>query len=488
MYNHVRTFEGAPLPEALLRSLRRIRRRLLLVRALEAGLLGAIAAAPVAAAVTVLRIARPESVPLAAAHPALPLALVACGLVLGFLVRLAMGVSLRQAAIAADHAAGLQERLATALEVLAKYGDATRISPEIREASPGFPPPSSDAPGLLDGPLLAQAAGAAASLDPSRLHLARTAGRSAKALLAAVLVLVAAALVPPMGGPPVPRPTAERAAEALRRWEARAAEAAGPDIRDQVRRTIAALGEAGLRQSTADEATRAAVAAAVRAAQSRKATLDELQKAGSPELEAMARAAAAADASGASAAAETAASRLAPPAGSPPAPEADRRRVADGLSGAAGVARGERFAELAEQLQAAADALRRADAEAARRALRELAGQMTQDLGQRPGAGAEDLIAAVGEARRAMGLAEIPAGETDLGAMAPGAPGLPGHASGVDHAHANVGPPQGGQAAGMPPSWEGGAPAAEGRGAAAPPVPAEVRPEDRDVVRRYFGG
>jgi hypothetical protein len=459
------------MAEPLVNSLRRIRRRLLLVRALEAGLVGAIAASPVAAAVTIVRIARPESVPLAAAQPALPLALLACGFVLGFLVRLAMGVSLRQAAIAADHAAGLQERLATALEVLKKSTE----------------PRSDAAPGLLDERLLAQAAEAAASLDPSRLHLARTAGRSAKVLLAAILVLAAAALVPPLGGPPVPRQTAERAAEGLRRWEAGAGEAADPGIRSGIERAIQTLTEAGLRQSAADEATRAAAAAAVRAARLRKATLDELHKVAVPEIEAMARAAAAADAAGATAAAEKAASRLAPPAGSPPASEADRRRAADGLSGAAGVARGERLAKLAEQLEAAADAIRRADAETASRALRELAGQMTQDLGQRPGAGAQDLVAAIGEARRAMGLPQLPPGDTDVDGMPPGAPGLPEHASGEGHAHAAAGRP-GDQAVGMPLAGEGAAPVAAGQGAAAPPVPAEVRPEDRDVVRRYFGG
>ena len=442
------------------------------MRALEAGLLGAIAAAPVAAAVTIVRIVRPESVPLAAAYPALPLALLACGFVLGFLVRLAMGVSLRHAAIVADHAAGLKERLATALEVLGKRGE-----PAPRGLEPcavGFLTPSSETPGMLDEPLVAQAVEAASAIDPWRLPLARTAGRSAKVLLVAVLVLVAAAFVPPMGGPPVPRQTAERAAEALRRWAAERPESVLPLVRDQVRRTVEALTEAGLRQSTADEATRAAVATAVRAAQSRKATLDELQKTGSPEVAAMARAAAAADAGGASAAAETAASRLAPPAGSPAAPEADRRRVADGLSGAARVAEREHFSKLAEQLEAAAEALRRADAEAARRALRELAARLTQDLGQRPGAGAEDLIAAVGEARRAMGLAELP-GPAEIGS-APGSQEYPA----APAAGSND------KAAGSKSTGAGSAVA--GQGAAAPPVPAEVRPEDRDVVRRYFGG
>jgi len=485
------------LAEPLVNSLRRIRRRLLLVRAAEAGLVGAIAAAPVAAAVTIVRIARPESVPLAAAHPAVALALVACGFFLGFLVRLAMGVSLRQAAIVADHAADLKERLATALEVLEKRGetaprgleDASRFSgegenmpSEKRAGHATHPTPPEVAPGLLDERLLAQAAEAAALLDPSRLRLTRTAGRSVKVLLVAVLVLVAGALVPPLGGPPVPRQIAERAAEALRRWEAHAPEAANPDIRSRINQTIQALTEAGIRQSTADEATRAVVDAAARAARSRQATLDELVKTAVPEVEAMARAAAAADAGGASAAADKAASRLTPLPGSPPAPEADRRRVADGLSGAAGVARRERFAKLADELDAAAEAIRRADAEAARLALRDLANRMTQDLGEPPGAGVQDLVAAIGEARRAMGLAELPgpaAGGSDVNAREP--PAAP------DFAKASPGKPAAGsgQAAS---SGQSPGPGAEGQGAAAPAAGAEVKPEDRDVVRRYFGG
>jgi hypothetical protein len=243
------------MAKPLINSLRRIRRRLLLVRAMEAGLLGAIAAAPVAAAVTALRILRPESVPLAAGYPALPLALVACGFALGFLVRLVMGVSLRQAAVAADHAAGLKERLATALEVLGR-----------------------EPPGALDERLAGQAAQAAAALDPSRLSLARTAGRSLKVLLAAVLVLAAAALVPPAGGPPVARQAAERAADALGRWAAEKPEAVSPEVRGQIARTIQALTEAGLRRSTADETTREAVATAVRVVRSRRTTLEEFQK------------------------------------------------------------------------------------------------------------------------------------------------------------------------------------------------------------------
>ena len=224
--------------------------------------------------------------------------------------------------------------------------------------------------------------------------------------------------------------------------------------------------------STADEATRQTIATAVRVARSRRTTLDEFQKIGSPEVEAMARAAAAADGAGAASAAEKAASRLVPQAGSPAAPEADRRRVADGLSGAAGVARGEQFPKLAEQLDAAADALRRADAEAARRALIDLAARMTQDLSEPPGAGVQGLVAVVGEARRAMGLEELPAATaTGSGAGVREYPAASAAGSGLP---ANLG-----QSAGS---------LAEGQGTVAPAAGAEVKPEDRDVVRRYFGG
>jgi len=184
--------------EPLIGSLRRVRRRLLLVRALETGLAGAIGAATFAAVVTLIRIFLPQYVPVASAHPALPLGLVACGFAIGFLVRLARGVSLHEAAVAADRAAGLKERLATALEVL-ESGDQAL------------------SPGLLDDRLLDQARAAAAPLDPARLVLGRTLGRLAKAALVAVFVLVAGAFVPSVGGPPVAPQAAERAAATLDR-------------------------------------------------------------------------------------------------------------------------------------------------------------------------------------------------------------------------------------------------------------------------------
>jgi hypothetical protein len=123
-------------------------------------------------------------------------------------------------------------------------------------------------------------------------------------------------------------------------------------------------------------------------------------------------------------------------------------------------------------LEAAADALRRADADAARRALLDLAARMTQDLAEPPGAGVQGLVAVVGEARRAMGLEELPAfAETSNGANVRESPAAPAAGSEV--------PVRPVQATGS---------VAEGQGTVAPAAGAEVKPEDRDVVRRYFGG
>ena len=470
------------MPQALVNSLRRIRRRLLLVRAAEAGLLGAIAASPVAAAVTGVRILRPESVPLAAAHPALPLALVACGFVLALLVRLAMGVSLRQAALAADRAASLKERLATALEVLGQSPPASeRVACPARrwlgmsqaqsgkhaqaKSSLGMPPGR----GILDERLVEQATYEAAKLDVSRLPLARTAGRSVRVLLAAVLVLVMAAFIPPVGGPPVGRQDADRAAETLRRAAA-APESIHPDIRNQISRAAQALAQTGVRRAGADQATAAVFAAAARIEQARQATLDELAKVENPEIQEMARAAAAGDAGQAVSQASKAADRLLGTPGAGAATEADRRRVADGLAGAAPTALREHLPELAAQLRACAEAMRRADAEAVRRALHDLAIRLTQDIGDRPGAGPRDVMAAVAEARRAMGLADLPAPEPESGGAMQGR-GYPAAS-----------------AAGSQPPGTAAAPGGAGLGAPAHAVSADVRPEDREVVRRYFGG
>jgi hypothetical protein len=430
------------LADPLTASLRPIRRRLLLVRAVEVGLAGAVGAAELAAVVTVIRIVLPQHVPVAAQYPALPLVLLPCGFAIGFLVRLAMGVSLREAALAADRAAGLKERLATALEVT----DA---------ATAGARPP-----GLLDDRLLDQATSAAGRLDVARLRLGPGAVRSAKILLVAVAVLAAASLIPPVGGPALAPQAADRAAAALEQLASQPAVASA--VRAEIEKAVARLREPGARQAGADQATAAVVQAAARAEQSRRATVEELKKIDNPEVQAMVAAAAAGDAAGAADAAAKAAGKFAPPAaGGAGLPEADRRRIADGLTGAAQVARQEDLPRLAAELEAAAQALRASDPAAAE-ALGRLAGAMAESLREPPADAAAAVASAVAQARRAMGLPDAPAG--------PGAP-MPGKGTVPVSEKPETGT--------VPSSAGGAVPAA---------IPPDVRPEDRDVVRRYFGG
>ena len=438
--------------DPLLIALKRIRRRLLLVRAAEAGLAGALGAAILAILVTALRIFLPHDVPAASAHPALPLAFLPVGFVLAMLARLAMGVSLRQAAIAADHVAGLKERLATALEVL--------------EA-----PPDRRPPGVLDDRLLDQARAAAAGLDPSRLPLARTAGRSAKVLAVAVLALAAGALVPSVGGPVLSPKTAERAAEVLQ--EASEAPALAPAVRAAVERAVRTLQEPGARQAGADQATAGVLAAAKRARESRQASLSALENIASPDIQEIVRQAAKGDVAAARSAAEKAAAHLAG-GGAGGAAEAERGRIAAGLSGAAQVARREDLPRLAAELEAAAEAVRRGDPQAGP-ALERLAEKMTETLGPSAAADLVSVEVAAAQVRSAMGLAEPSAGSA--GPLA----GPPVDATGGLPASAGLG---------AAPATGSGAPA-EGVApgvVAMPPIPPDLSPEDRQVIRRYFGG
>jgi hypothetical protein len=459
--------------DPLLIALKRIRRRLLLVRAAEAGMAGALGAAILAILVTALRIVLPSYVPAASAHPALPLAFLPVGFVLAMLARLAIGVSLRQAAIAADHVAGLMERLTTALEVL--------------EA-----PPDRRPPGVLDDRLLDQARAAAAGLDPSRLPLARTAGRSAKVLAVAVLALAAGALVPPVGhmarmGDPVLSPkTAARAAEVLQ--ESSEAPALAPAVRAAVERAVRTLQEPGARQAGADEATAGVLAAARRARESRQASLEALENIASPDIREIVRQAAKGDADGARSAAEKAAANLAA-GGAGGAAEAERGRIAAGLSGAAQVARREDLPRLAAELEAAAEAVRRrstqrlstgGDPQAAGAALERLAEKMTETLGPSAAADLVSVEVAAAQVRSAMGLGESPSGVSAL----PPSHALAGKPFGVTQDRPPVAPAA--PATGSP--GASGIPAEAQAPAAMPPIPPDLSPEDRQVVRRYFGG
>ncbi|MCX5670665.1 MAG: hypothetical protein NTU94_05015 [Planctomycetota bacterium] len=466
--------------EPLIDNLKRVRRRLLLVRALETGLAGAIGASAFAAVVTLIRIFLPQYVPVASAHPALPLGLVACGFAIGFVVRLIKGVSLREAAIAADRAAGLKERLATALEVF-ESGD--------QALSPGGMPPvplgghasgqgsnmpsqrhaghATHRPGLLDDRLLEQARAAAAPLDPSRLVLGRTLGRLAKAAMVAVFVLVAGAFVPSVGGPPLAPQAAERAALALDRLARQGSVA--PVVREKIEEAVAKLRQAGPRQGAADKATEAVYEAVARVESARREALKALVQVNNREFQKMIRDAAKGDAEAAAGAAKDLADKLDASAASGGMPLADRERLADGLTGAAAAVDPKDLAELAKDLAAAAEAVRRGESGAGEK-LKQLADRITKQLGEKPGGGVAAVVQAVGEARRTLGLAESPPAELTQPGTLPGrigpepAPAASGTASAPMTAGQEVGP---------------SSPAA---------IPAEVRPEDRDVVRRYFGG
>ena len=447
--------------DPLLIALRRFRRRLLWVRAAEAGMAGALGAAILALLMTALRIFLPHDVPVASAHPALPLAFLPVGFALAMLARLAIGVSLRRAAIAADHVAGLKERLATALEVL--------------EA-----PPDRRPPGVLDDRLLDQARAAAAGLDPSRLPLARTAGRSAKVLAVAVLALAAGALVPSvghtarMGGRVLSPKTAERAAEVLQ--ETSEAPALAPAVRAAVERAVRTLQEPGARQAGADEATAGVLAASKRARESRQASLAALENIASPDIQEIVRQAAKGDAAAARSAAQKAAAHLAA-GGVGGAGEAERGRIAAGLSGAAQVARREDLPDLAAELEAAAEALRRGDPQAAGAALERLAGKMTETLGPSAAADLVSVEVAAAQVRSAMGLGE------------PGLSGQGGMPTPLSRRHAS------GDGENMPSERRAGhatpdsaaSPGNQGV-TAMPPIPPDLSPEDRQVIRRYFGG
>jgi hypothetical protein len=445
----------------MIASLRRVRRRLLVVRALETGLAGAIGAATFAAVVTLIRIFLPQYVPVASAHPALPLGLVACGFAIGFLVRLARGVSLHEAAVAADRAAGLKERLATALEVL-ESGDQA-LSPG------GMPTPplcghATHRPGLLDDRLLDQARAAAAPLDPARLVLGRTLGPLAKAAMVAVFVLVAGAFVPSVGGPPVAPQAAERAAATLDRLAQQGSVA--PVVREKIEEAVAKLRQAGPRQSTADKATAAVYETVARVESVRREAIKTLLQVDNREFQKMVREAAKGDAEAAAGAAKDLADKLSTPSASSGMPLADRERLADGLTGAAAVIDQTDLADLAKELAAAAEAVRRGESGAGEKVQR-LADEMTKKLGDRPGGGVAAVVQAVGEARRTLGLAEsAPAELTTPGALPAGAGSEPPPAAAGTASAPIIGP-------------EPLSPAA---------IPAEVRPEDRDVVRRYFGG
>ncbi|MFO8011990.1 MAG: hypothetical protein R6X20_01665 [Phycisphaerae bacterium] len=483
--------------DPLITALKRIRRRLLAVRALEAGLAGAMVAAVPALVVAVLRILLPRVLPPALGHPAAAFALLPCGFLAGFVVRLVGGVSLHQAARAADRAAGLDDRLATALErSRLQESSFQRVvrggSEPVPSAAEGHPPRNdttvlpgavgtethrarSEPPAVhgsisaMDERLLADARRAADGLEPRRLPLAATAGRRGRAALVAAVVLAALAMVPSLGGPRVDRPSAERAANALEPLAEE--ESLAPAVRQAVRRAVEDLRRAGARRGDVERQTASVYRAAAEARRAREEVARALASAETQEIARMARAARTGNADGAEAAAGDLADRLAGRGGVAAVEPAERRRLGDMLDAAVPRAREGGLADLEEALADAARVVRSDDGEAAAApALRRLAKTMVRVLGPQGEAAVAAAVDTVDRARRAMGLAAAP----DIAVAGDDEGGAGGQAVGEERSETPTVSPDDGTAG------VDGAPVVT--------VPDAVRPEDRDVVRRYFGG
>jgi len=448
---------GTQSMDPLLDVLGRVRRRLLLVRAAEAGLYSAIGGAAAAGALSRLRILVPRwAAAIGADHAAMPLLLIPILFAVGFFGRLLGGVSLREAARVADHAAGLKERLATALEVL------PGTCPDFGQA----PRPS---PGLLDERLLSQARQVASQLDVAHLSVERCWPRRVRILLASVLALLVAAFIPSIGGPPLAPADARRAAAMVEQ----AAQSPGiaPAVRAEIQRALAKLQAAGATRGDADQATAGVYRAAQGMEARRQGAGRILNKIESAEVQAIIRAAKGGDGAGAAAAAESAADKVGSEPGSGGMPMAEREKLTDSLTGAAIEAQHADLAALKENLDRAAAAVKKADRGAAADAFKGLASAATEALGEGAAGGVPALVSAAQGARRELGLPELPpaglAGETSVARGAAAEPGTSGTSPGA------------GETSGT---------RLTGAGGAAFTVPPDVKPEDREVVRRYFGG
>lgn len=422
--------------DPLLVRLRAVRRRLVVVRAVEAGLLGAVAAGVAGLGVMILRILRPDWLPAGLAHPAGPLVLPPAGFVAVFLVRVVMGVALRRAAIAADRAAGLKDRLATALEVLEGTGHGEGAARPARE---------------LDARLLDQARDRAAGLDAASLPFARHVGSRGRMTLAVLALLVVGAFLPSRAGPVV---APSRAAPAARHLEevGRTVKLT-PELRERLDRAVARLQEGAARRGEVDRATSAVYRHVAAKSETRRLAEEVLAGPTEARFQAIVRAAAEGDAAGAVDAAADLAEGLSAPAGSGGMGPGERDTLGDDLEQAADRAEDAGLPELAGLLDDAARATQtpteRTDAAFAR-----LAAGMTAALSEASPEGIEQALASVARVRTEVGLPAEPS-QPGPEAQAPSRP-LP------------------------PADGERRAPSV------ADTTAAEVRPSDRPAVRRYF--
>ncbi len=425
--------------DPLVATLGRIRRRLLAVRALEAGLAGAVLGG---AGLLVAGLARLFLAAWVTEADVLRAALLpAAGFAAGVLGRWAFGVKPIEAARLADRQAGLHDQLATALEVL-----------EARRPEEG----------LLDAALLDRAREKAAGLEVGRVRLSRSLGRRGAYVAGLAVATAVTLLLPPIGGPPLAREDADRARAALR--EAGRVEALAPEVRDRLEAALARLATPSPRREAVERATAEVLRAVEEAEGARKAARDVLGRLRHEALGSVASAAGAGDRSGAASAAANLAKRAQSRSDQGGLKPADREAVAADLDAAAEAARKAGKADVADALRAAAAAMRGGGA-GLREALTDASGQLA-DLAATSPEAAVPVAAAVRAARRAAGLPAEPGPATAGGPLA---------AVGSGGAE--------------PPDEAGsGTPGAEHSDGLTGPASPAVRPEDRDVVRRYFGG
>ena len=162
-------------PELMVRTLRRVRRRLVAARAVESGLRWALYGSALACAAIVLGALCFSFLPEWYVHPWGPLVLPPVGFVVGVVVRLARPTALRDAAIYLDRRAGLQERISTAYE-LARAGDTSPLAELVRR----------------------QADQACRRFHPGLIRYSRRLQRDARYLAAALMACGALLLLPPL--------------------------------------------------------------------------------------------------------------------------------------------------------------------------------------------------------------------------------------------------------------------------------------------------
>ncbi len=161
----------------LLKTLRRVRRRLMAMRAAETGLCWAVRAAGLAVVLVGCAALLYSALPgrLAAFYPYGPLAVVPAALVIGALVRLARPIRLRDAAVYLDRQADLEERVATAYELM-RAGNRGALTPLV----------------------LAQADEVCRKFRPGMIRYSRRLGREARYLVVGLVACGAVLFVPPL--------------------------------------------------------------------------------------------------------------------------------------------------------------------------------------------------------------------------------------------------------------------------------------------------